>query len=68
MIIARFEFKPEHAASFIRGGGDGQNIIEVAFESVESLIETTKEFEEVLVDCTAVIGDKIISVAALSAK
>ena len=68
MIVARFEFKPEHAPSFIQDGASGQSVLEMTFESVESLIEATKEFERALVDCTAMINGKIILLSSFKAK
>jgi hypothetical protein len=64
MIVARFEFKPEHAHSFIQE--EGQNVTEVMFESVYALIRATKEFEDYLTDCTAIVDGKVVSLRALS--
>ena len=64
MIVARFEFKPEHASSFVIGGSADRNVAEVMFESVESLIETMKEFEEYLVDCLAIVNGKVLSLSS----
>lgn len=68
MIVARFEFKPEHADSFIENGAAGQSVIELMFESVESLIEATKEFENYLLDCTAIVGGKVLALSSFKAK
>lgn len=67
MIVARFEFKPEHADSFIENAAAGQTVTEVMFESVQSLIDTTKEFENYLLDCTAIVGDKIVALSSFKA-
>lgn len=64
MIIARFEFKPEYAADFIRDAKAGQCVIEVAFESPQAMIETMREFEDYLVDCVAIIGDKVMALSS----
>lgn len=66
MIIARFEFKPEYAHQFIEKGVHGQNVIEIAFEDVPSLILASQEFESVLLNCTAMIDGKIIDLRSLS--
>lgn len=66
MIVARFEFKPEHAHQFIQD--EGQNVVEVMFESVYAMIQATREFEDFLVDCTAIVDGKVISLRALSNK
>jgi len=66
MIIARFEFNPEYAFQFIEKGCFGQNIIELAFEDVPSLIIASQEFEAVLLNCTAMIEGKVIDLRALS--
>lgn len=64
MIVARFEFKPEHAHQFIQD--EGQNVIEVMFESVYAMIRATQEFEDYLTDCTAIVDGKVVSLRALS--
>ena len=64
MIVARFEFKPEHASSFVINGSADRNVAEVMFESVESLIETMKEFEDYLVDCLAIVNGKVLSLSS----
>ena len=64
MIVARFEFKPEHASCFIINGSSKRNVTEVMFESVESLIETMKEFEDYLVDCLAIVNGKVLSLSS----
>jgi hypothetical protein len=66
MIVARFEFKPEHAHQFIHE--EGQNVIEVMFESVYAMIAATQEFEDYLVDCTAIVDGKVLSLSSLSSK
>jgi len=64
MVIARFEFKPEHAASFIEGAAQGQNVIEVAFDSAVELVQTMREFEEYLIDCTAIVNGKVMALSS----
>jgi Fe2+ or Zn2+ uptake regulation protein len=66
MIVARFEFKPEHAHHFIQD--EGQNVIEVMFESVYAMIAATREFEDYLIDCTAIVDGQVVSLGALSGK
>lgn len=64
MIVARFEFKPEHAHHFIQD--EGQNVIEIMFESVYAMIATTQQFENYLTDCTAIVDGEVVSLRALS--
>ncbi len=64
MVIARFEFKPEHAASFIQDADTGQNVIEVAFDSPHEMIATMREFEDYLVDCVAIVGGKVMALSS----
>jgi Fe2+ or Zn2+ uptake regulation protein len=66
MIVARFEFKPEHAHHFIQD--EGQNVIEIMFESIHAMIATTQQFEDYLTDCTAIVDGKVVSLRALSGK
>jgi hypothetical protein len=64
MVIARFEFKPEYAADFIQDAKKGQTVLEVSFESPHAMIETMKEFEDYLVDCTAIVGGKVMALSS----
>jgi len=66
MITARFEFNPKYAAQFIEKGELGQTIIELAFEDVPSLIIASQEFEDVLLNCTAVIDGKVIDLRSVT--
>lgn len=58
MIIARFQFKPGAADQFCWLAS--QEIVEMAFDSTAELVELCKEIEDLLVDCTALVGDKIL--------
>ena len=66
LVQARFEFKPDQAPAFINSKDGKQTIVEVAFESVEALIETIKEFEDAIKDCTANIDGKIVHLRSFS--
>jgi hypothetical protein len=63
MIIARIHFKPEFAHRFIDSKDGSQSIIEQIFSSPEELIETIKEFEPYIVDCTTVINGRMLSLS-----
>lgn len=47
MYTARFEFSPDRASEFTL---DGQYISSMEFDSVEDIIEITRQFESALVD------------------
>lgn len=64
MVLARFEFKPEYADQFIQSKSKDQTVVEIMFESVESMIATTREFEKYLIDCTAIVNNKILSLSS----
>lgn len=64
MVTARIEFKPGHGKDFCPG--DGQDLIELRFESVEALISTLKDFEEYIYNCTAQINGRIIDLRNIS--
>lgn len=64
VILARFEFKPEEAHRFIESSDSSQNIIEQIFVSVDDLIETTRAFESYLLDCTALVNGKMLSLSS----
>ena len=57
-IVARFQFAPEHAEHFIEGGCQ---FIEMRFDEVEEIIEYCKEFEDAILDCTAYINGRVVS-------
>ena len=63
MVLARIEFKPEHAAGFIETPNSTQNIIEQTFESVEALIDVLREFEPFIKDCTALVNGRILQLS-----
>lgn len=64
MVTARIEFKPGQGAYFCPG--THQDIIEMKFESPEALIETLRELEDSIYNCTARIGKKIIDLKNVS--
>lgn len=59
MVVARFEFKPEHADQFCWRAG--QTVTEVLFDSISELIDFCQEVEDALLDCTVFTGNDIIS-------
>ncbi len=68
MILARIEFKQEHAEKFIESSGNNQTVIEQTFESVDELIEVLREFEPFIKDCTAVVNGKMLQLSSFKAK
>lgn len=66
MILARFYFKPEFAESFIYKGREGQTVIEMEFDDPMELVETCKQFEDYMLNCTAMVDGTIIDLRAKS--
>lgn len=64
MTIARITFKPEHARYFIDQADGQRHVIEVAFDSPESLIETVKEFEHAIIDVIAIVDDSVVALSS----
>lgn len=64
MVTARIEFKPGHGKDFCPG--TEQDVIEVRFESVEALIDTIRDFEQFIYNCTAQVNGKIIDLRNIS--
>jgi len=64
MVTARIEFKQDCAQDFCPG--KGQDLIELKFESVEALIETLRELEDQIKNCTAQVGGKIVDLRNIS--
>jgi hypothetical protein len=65
MVIARFEFDPDHADQFAWQAN--QHIVEMVFDNVLDLIQVCQELEDVIIDCTAIIDGHVVNLQALSA-
>tara|TARA_Y100000004_G_scaffold175292_1_gene214757 strand:- start:68 stop:277 length:210 start_codon:yes stop_codon:yes gene_type:complete len=63
MVIARFEFLPDHAQDFCE---EGQTIQEMQFEDVVELVAFTKELEHVLTEVLMYDGENLISLREVS--
>jgi hypothetical protein len=59
-VVARFQFKPDRVEEFSFGG----EFVEMQFDNVDEIIEFCQEFEDALVDVTANVNGRIISLAA----
>lgn len=59
-VIARFRFDPASADHFLDGG---REIIEMQFDHVDEIIEYCQEFEDAIVDCTAYINGRVVSLS-----
>jgi len=64
VVLARIEFKLGRGAYFCPGLN--QDIIEMIFESVEALIETMRELEEDIFNCTVQMNGKIVDLRNIS--
>ena len=64
MVLARIEFKSGCGAYFCPGLN--QDVIEMVFETPEALIETLRELEEDISNCTAQIGGRILDLRNIS--
>lgn len=60
-IIARFQFSPGRAAEFC---WPGTNFAEMRFDTVEEVIEICEEFQDAIVDVTAIVNNRVISLSA----
>lgn len=60
VIVARFEFDQDEAPLFLE---DGKTFIEMQFDSVDEVIEYCTEFENAIIDCTALINGRVVSLA-----
>lgn len=69
MVVARIEFRPEHASAFIpRDEAGNQPVIaEVQLDSPEELVETLKQFEFAIKDCIANVDGRIICLSGFKA-
>ena len=62
MVIARIEFRPEHAHAFVEKRPDGSQplFVEMRFDSPEELVDILKQFEFAIKDCLADVNGRII--------
>ena len=60
-VIARFEFKADRAAEF---SPEGSLFVEQRYDSVEELIADCEEFNEAIVDVTAIVNGRIVSLSS----
>jgi hypothetical protein len=63
-VTARIQFRPGEARYWIDGAT--QEIIEMRFESPEALIETLREIEPAILNCTARINGKVVDLREVS--
>jgi hypothetical protein len=63
MVIARFEFLPDHAKDFCEGE---QTIQEMQFNDIVDLVAFTKEIEQCLTEVLMYDGDNLISLREIS--
>ena len=59
-VVARFQFKPDRVEEFSLGG----EFVEMQFDTTEEVVELCREFESAIVDVTANVNGRIISLAA----
>lgn len=59
-IIARFQFKPNRSEEFALEG----EFVEMQFDTTEEVVELCEEFKDAIVDVTANVNGRIISLAA----
>lgn len=60
-VIARFEFLPERASEF---SPEGLLFVEQRYETVEELMADCEDFKEAIVDVTAIVNGRVVSLSA----
>ena len=63
MVVARFEFLPEHAEAFCVGD---QMIAEMTFDNIPEMVDFTKEIEHCLHEVLVYDGENLISLREIS--
>ena len=63
MVVARFEFLPEHAEEFCVGD---QMIAEMTFDNIPEMVDFTKEIEHCLHEVLVYDGTNLISLREIS--
>tara|TARA_B100001173_G_scaffold307745_2_gene316818 strand:+ start:567 stop:812 length:246 start_codon:yes stop_codon:yes gene_type:complete len=59
-VVARYTFKPEYAADF---SAEGNQIVEIAFETVQEAKEFASEFENSLIDVSVIFEGVVINLS-----
>lgn len=59
-VIARFQFKPDRSEEFAYKG----EFVEMQFDTTEDVIKLCQEFEDAIVDVTANVNGRVISLAS----
>ncbi len=64
-VIARFEFQADRAAEF---SPEGTVFVEQRYNDVDELIADCNEFNDAIVDVTAIVNGRIISLSSQPAE
>ena len=67
MIVARIQFKKEHASRYIDSPDGNQCVTEQVFSSPEELIETLRSIEPYIDECSTVINGRMLSLTSFKA-
>lgn len=60
-VIARFEFLPDRAPEFLED--EGRNFFEGSFDTVEEVVEYCEQFQDALIDVTALVNGRVITLS-----
>lgn len=60
LVYARFQFKPDRAAEF---SDQGREFVEMRYTDVDEIIADCNEFGDAIVDCTAFVNGKVITLS-----
>jgi len=60
VVITRFTFIPERAAEF---SDDGREVVEMALESIAEVQEYAEQFNDALLDVSAIVNGQVISLS-----
>lgn len=59
-VVARYQFRPDRAAEFVEGG---RTFLEMRYLDAEEIIKDCKAFGDAILDCTAYVNGRIISLS-----
>ena len=62
-VLTRFTFDKDRAQEFSE---DGREVVEMALESIEEVMEYAEQFRDALVDVSVLLNDQVVTLSEFS--